>query len=43
MTADEVRLVGRLRGGDKQALAELFSSQRQCLARLVSFRLSPRL
>jgi RNA polymerase sigma-70 factor (ECF subfamily) len=41
-SAEEVLLV-RLRAGDRQALAELFSGHRERLGRLVSFRLSPRL
>jgi RNA polymerase sigma-70 factor (ECF subfamily) len=43
MTSGEEVLVGRLRHGDLQALAELFSGHRERLGRLVSFRLSPRL
>jgi RNA polymerase sigma-70 factor (ECF subfamily) len=43
MTVDETVWVERLRRGDDQALAELFSHYRERLARLVHFRLSPRL
>jgi RNA polymerase sigma-70 factor (ECF subfamily) len=43
MNAGEAALLERLRGGDKQALAELYSSHRERLVRLVSFRLAPRL
>jgi len=43
-TADESgELVARLKGGDQQALAELFSRHRQRLWRMVHFRLDPRL
>jgi RNA polymerase sigma-70 factor, ECF subfamily len=41
--ASEADLVARLRGGDEQALAELFSIYRERLGRLVRFRLAPRL
>jgi RNA polymerase sigma-70 factor (ECF subfamily) len=36
-------LLGRLRGGDQQALAELFTQHRESLKRLVSWRLDRRL
>lgn len=36
-------LVGRLRAGDREALAEAFARHRQRLAGLVRFRLAPRL
>jgi RNA polymerase sigma-70 factor, ECF subfamily len=43
MIAGEALLLERLRDGDQQALAELFSSHRARLGRLVGFRLAPRL
>jgi RNA polymerase sigma-70 factor (ECF subfamily) len=43
MASAEETLLARLRAGDGQALAELFSGHRERLGRLVSFRLSPRL
>jgi RNA polymerase sigma-70 factor (ECF subfamily) len=43
MTASDQALVERLRQGDGQALAELFSLHRERLWRLVDFRLHPRL
>jgi RNA polymerase sigma-70 factor, ECF subfamily len=43
MVPGEEELVGRLRAGDAQALAELFSQNRERLWKLVNFRLHPRL
>jgi RNA polymerase sigma-70 factor (ECF subfamily) len=43
MTSRDEALVRQVRAGDKEALAELFSSHHDRLWRLVSFRLAPRL
>ena len=39
----EDELLGRLRAGDREALAELFALQRDRLRRMVGWRLDPRL
>src|SRR4051812_50189895 len=39
----EEELLGRLRGGDQEALAALFALHRERLRRMVSWRLDPRL
>src|SRR5262249_31014889 len=43
MPQSEEALVAELRGGNEQALGELFSLYRERLGRLVKFRLPPRL
>src|SRR5436190_1209580 len=43
MDPGEEELVGRLRRGDAEALAELFARHRERLWKLVHFRLHPRL
>ncbi len=41
--ADDPSLIGRLGGGDQDALAELFAAHRERLRKMVEFRLDPRL
>src|SRR5262245_24165649 len=40
---DPRELLARLKTGDRQALADLFSRERERLARVIRFRLDPRL